>query len=304
MLTVVLHNGLCNRLNALVSAMRLGKKYNKQVNIVWTYTPVRSCIAYHGDKCSFSDIFKNTDILEDKPVEHQRIYEFRYWENKDHVIDLSGDKNVFVNYALYTLISTEDDQSSMFKNFRSIISQPQEFKLDTIGKELGDVMRNDLIPQDQLVEEINNYEKKFFDNMIGIHIRKSDGGFSEYNWKEMSKVLINQSKEWCKKENNGVFLATDDMEMYINFASALGNKLVFYNPPEELCGTKSTSGNKFSNDKYNVLAGFIELNLLSKCNKYIIGTADSTFSVWAMIMNDNDDTKKYLINAVENIPSF
>lgn len=303
-ITVVLHNGLCNRLNALLSVMRLGKKYKKKVNIVWTHTPVRSCIAYHGELCKFSDIFKRNDnILEDAKVDHQKTYEFRYWENKDHVVDVSGDDNVFINYALYTIISSEDDQNSIFKNLRSVIAQPQEFVVDTIGKEFGDVLKYDLQPNDDLKLEIDSNLKNFRENMIGIHVRRSDGGFANYNWKDINKILIQQSKEWCKNETNGVFLATDDMETYINFASALGNKLVIYNPPEVLCNTKSTSGNKFSNDKYNVLVGYIELNLLSHCNKLIVGTADSTFSVCAMLMSDIS-TKKYLINAPENVPSF
>lgn len=303
-ITVVLHNGLCNRLNALLSVMRLGKKYKKKVNIVWTHTPVRSCIAYHGELCKFSDIFKRNDnILEDAKVDHQKTYEFRYWENKDHVVDVSGDDNVFINYALYTIISSEDDQNSIFKNLRSVIAQPQEFVVDTIGKEFGEILKYDLQPNDDLKLEIDSNLKNFCENMIGIHVRRSDGGFANYNWKDINKILIQQSKEWCKNENNGVFLATDDMETYINFASALGNKLVIYNPPEVLCNTKSTSGNKFSNDKYNVLVGYIELNLLSHCNKLIVGTADSTFSVCAMLMSDIS-TKKYLINAPENVPSF
>lgn len=303
-ITVVLHNGLCNRLNALLSVIRLAKKYKKKVNIVWTHTPVRSCIAYHGELCKFSDIFKRNDnILEDAKVDHQKTYEFRYWENKDHVVDVSGDDNVFINYALYTIISSEDDQNSIFKNLRSVISQPQEFIIDSIGQELGDVLKYDLQPNDDLKLEIDSNIKNFRENMIGIHVRRSDGGFANYNWKDINKILIQQSKEWCKIENNGVFLATDDMETYINFASALGNKLVIYNPPEVLCNTKSTSGNKFSNDKYNVLVGYIELNLLSHCNKLIVGTADSTFSVCAMLMSDIN-TKKYLINAPENVPSF
>jgi hypothetical protein len=60
---------------------------------------------------------------------------------------------------------------------------------------------------------------------------------------------------------------------------------------------------KFNNDKFNVLCGVVELFLLSKCNRYIIGTADSTFSVSAMIMADKE-TQKYLFNDVSNLPEF
>lgn len=306
MLTVVLHNGICNRLLPLISTIRLARKSNRKTNIVWTYTPVRSCIAYHGDLCKYEDLFiKSNDILMELSSDiNNKIYEFRYWENKDHVIDISGNDNIFVNYALYTIISTDDDQSTIFKNFKSIIDKPQEIIKDDIAKEFRDILKNDIVPVNELQKEIDHLYKSFYKNMVGIHIRKSDGGFANYNWKEMTKILIKQSKEWCKEDNNnGIFLATDDMDIYIEFASVLGNKMIFYNPPEILCNTKSTSGNKFSNDKYNALTAVVELNLLGKCNKYIIGTADSTFSVCGMLLSE-DETRCFLINDINNIPKF
>ena len=93
------------------------------------------------------------------------------------------------------------------------------------------------------------------------------------------------------------------MDVYIEFASSLGSKLIFYNPPDNLNNSVSTSGNKFSNDKFNVMCAVVELYLLGSCNKMIIGTADSTFSLCAMLMTD-DNVKKFLINSVDNVPSF
>ena len=302
MITVVLHNGLCNRLLPLISCIRLAKKVNSKVFIEWTYTPVRSCIAYHGDLCAISELFNIPSYISNNPsASHERIYEFRYWENKDHVIDVSDNKDVFVNYALYTIISNDDNQNSFLKNLKSVIVNPQEIILDDIAKDLGYILKNDLTPISLLQNEINKVKENFFPNMIGIHIRKSDGGFASYDWKNINKNLIRQLKQWCKNNDNGVFLATDDMDTYIEFASSLGNKLIFYNPPDILNNSKSTSGNKFSNDKFNVMCAVVELYLLGSCNKYIIGTADSTFSLCAMLMTD-DNTKKFLINNVENIP--
>jgi len=305
MITVVLHNGMCNRLLPLISSIRLAEKHNKKVNIIWTYTPVRSCIAYHGELCKFNDLFIKPDnvVLDAIQNDNQIVYEFRFWENKDHVVDEITNQNIFINYALYTIISEQDDKKSIFKNLKSVIVQPQELILDNIGIELGNILKYKLLPIPELQKEIESTFSYFNENMIGIHIRRSDGGFSKYNWKEIIKILVKQCKEWCLKENNGVFLATDDMNTYIEFVSVLGNKLIFYNPPDILCNTKSTSGNKFSNDKYNTLTAVVELYLLGKCNRYIIGTADSTYSVCAMLMS-NEETKKYLINDVINIPKF
>ena len=308
MITVVLHNGLNNRLLPFVSILRLALKTNHKVNVVWTYTPVRSCIAYHGELCKFNDLFKDIDNVSfDNPehIDYQKNFEFRYWENKDHIIDVKGDDNVFVNYALYTIVSTEDNPNSIFVNLKRVIVEPRKFELDYIGEELSEIFKKYIKPIDELQNEIDHYHKLFKKNMIGIHIRKSDGGFSHYKWDDIIKKLLSQTKIWCSDKDNGVFLATDDRNVYVEFASKLGNNLLFYNPPEVLNNTKSTSGpyDKFNNDKFNVLCGVIELFLLSKCNKYIIGTADSTFSVSAMIIADRE-TQKYLINDVSNLPEF
>ena len=304
MITVVLHNGLCNRLLPLISSIRLAKIFNTKVFIEWTYTPVRSCIAYHGDLCAINELFNIPSYISNIPSQsNERIYEFRYWENKDHIIDVSDNKNVFVNYALYTIISTDDNQNSFLKNLKSVIVNPQEIILDDIAKDLGFILKNDLTPISSLQDEIDKVKNSFFKNMIGIHIRKSDGGFASYDWKNIIKLLLKQSKNWCKNEDNAIFLATDDMDVYIEFASSLGSKLIFYNPPDNLNNSVSTSGNKFSNDKFNVMCAVVELYLLGSCNKMIIGTADSTFSLCAMLMTD-DNVKKFLINSVDNVPSF
>lgn len=307
-INVLTFNGLANRLNAIISALRLAKKSNRTLHISWLHTPVRSCLEYIGDFCNFEDIFKVEGFLvnsDDKlPPQFEKNYEFQYWLEKDHIIDIKGTDNIFINYALYTLVSTEDNSDSIFVNLKKYISEPHKVEFDYIGEELADILRNDLKPIDELQTEIDKYHIKFYPNMIGIHVRNSDGGFSKYDWKGIVDKLLVQCKNWCNKnKDNGVYLATDDPEIFIKFASKLGSKLIFYDPPECLANTRSTSSGKFNNDKYNVLCAVVELYLLGKCNKYLIGTADSTFSFCGMLMTSKD-TQKYLVNAPENVPEF
>jgi hypothetical protein len=310
-LNIVVYNGTFNRINVLASAIRLARKSNRKIHMNWTHTPVRSCLAYFGEYCKYEDIFEpienlSIDSFDEKSIKWDATYEYRYWENRDHIVDISKDGNIFVNFALYTLVSTsEEDLRSEFRNFKKYISEPKEFLIDNVGKEIGDILKNEIIPQKCLRDEINKYEQTFFENMIGVHIRKTDGGFENFDWKNMIKTLLDRLEKWCKEDkNNGIYLATDDKDIYIEFVIKLNNRLIFYNPPEVLNNTKSTSSNsKFNNDKYNVLCGVIECYLLSKCNKMIIGTAESTFSACALLMS-NEDTKKYLINNENNIPNI
>lgn len=303
MITVVLHNGLNNRNLPLASVLRLAKKSNRKVNIIWTYTPVRSCLEYKGDLCKFNEIYKNIDnVTIDDPSnkQYQKIYEFKYWDNLDHVIDLSGNDNIFINYALYPIISF-DDKSNILSNTQNTLNTANYLELDDVCYEIGDIMNNVLKPIDELQNEIDNCFKKFKKNMLGLHIRTTDGDFVNYNWNKICDKLMEECEKWLKKDliNNAIFLATDDLNIYIKFLSHFGNSLIFYNPPEKLCNTKSNT--KFNNDKYNVLVGVIELYLLSKCNCYIIGTSKSTFSFCGMLMSKKE-TKKYLINSVDTVP--
>ncbi len=313
--SVVVFNGLCNRLLPIISSIRLArilsssqdKQYN--VNINWVYTPVRSCLTYHGDLCSFSDLYNNNDGIEINKTDiesYSTTYEFQYWLCKDHIIDttIENEGNIFINYALYTLLSNKDDNSSIFCNLKNNIVKPQEIILDNIGKELGIILRQ-FEPRNELQNEINKFQSTFLPNMIGLHLRKSDGGFTSYPWKDIIKVLIPQCQEWCNLDpmNNGIYLATDDVEIFVDFKIKLGNQLRCYEPPKILCGIKSSS--KFNNDKYNVMSAVVELHSFSRCNNYIIGTADSTFSMCAMLMCENfETTKMFLVNNPSNIPKF
>jgi hypothetical protein len=140
--------------------------------------------------------------------------------------------------------------------------------------------------------------------MLGIHIRGSDGGFIDIDWYNIIEKLLIICEKWCSNKDNGVFLTADKFEYFTEF-SKLGTKLFFYFPPKVLENTISIdeSNTKFNNDKYNVLSGLVDMYLLSHCNRYIIGTTDSTFSFCGMLLA-SDTTEKYLINSVTDVENL
>jgi len=213
------------------------------------------------------------------------------------VIDSSGDEDIHTNFGLYTMISHDDDQDSMCKSIRKHIEKSGEIVFDKIAYELGEILRNEFKPVSDLQTEIDKYKAKFKHRMIGIHIRSTDGGFTQIQWGDIVTKLTSLCSNWCKEsKDNGVFLATDNPKYYIEFASKLtSDQFIFYNPPPTLSNTKSTNHtDKFANDKYNVLCALIELHLLGSCHHMIIGTAASTFSVCGMLLAP-PSTKKILI---------
>lgn len=309
-ITVVVHNGLANRLLPLISCYRLAKKSNRKLNIVFNGTPVRSCIRYDGEHCAYYDLFKPCDgIVVDAnlhDIHYERTFNFEYWLNKDMIIDITGDCNIYTNYGLYTMISQDDDQNSICKNLKFVIEKSGPLIFDDIAIELGDILRSDIQPVDELQFEINKYQSRFKKNMVGIHIRSTDGGFTGIKWDAMVQELIQKSLLWCKASlDNGIFLATDNPKYYIDFALKLTtDQFIFYNPPETLCKTKSTNVDKFNNDKFNVLCATIEMQLLGHCHHLIIGTASSTFSVCGMLLAPHETTKILIQNLHDIPPAF
>ena len=307
-ITVVVHNGLGNRLLPLLSCLRLARKSNRKLNIIFNGTPVRSCLMYYGESCKYHDLFESSEEVsiitneENGMINYlaDKIFNFEYWLKKDMIIDISGNDNIYTNYGLYTIVSQEDDLSSIFVKLQRIICEPCELTFDYIGKELGECFRS-LKPVKTLQDEIDKYKVKFYPNMIGFHIRSSDGGFLNIKWDEIVKKIISICEKWCSlSKDNGVFLATDNPKYYVDFVCKL-KQFVFYDPPEILCNTKSST--KFNNDKYNVLSALVEIHLLGSCNHTIVGTVDSTFSICSMLLAGKN-TKKYLINDVSNIPEI
>ena len=278
--------------------------------MVFNGTPVRSCIRYDGAPCKYYDLFeRNDNILVDSDttgIHYDRSFDFEYWLNKEMIIDVTGDGHVYTNYGLYTIIGTEDDSTSMCKLLRNVIEKPGKLVFDSIALELGNILREDIKPVKELQREITNYKQnRFKKNMVGLHIRSTDGGFVGIKWDKMVQELIRRCLVWCKKSlDNGIFLATDNGTYYIDFASKLTtDQFVFYNPPDVLCGTESTNVDKFNNDKFNVLCATVEMYLLGECNRGIIGTASSTFSVCGMLIGSHfPNTTNYLITSLDNIP--
>ena len=204
------------------------------------------------------------------------------------------------------MISHDDNQNSMCKSIRQYIEQSGQIMFDDIAYELGGILHSQFKPIAELQGEIDKYTAKFKSNMIGFHIRSTDGGFTQIQWGEIVNKLIVLSTNWCKaSKDNGVFLATDNPKYYIEFASKLtSDQFIFYNPPPVLSNTKPTnSSDKFANDKYNVLCALIEIHLLGSCHHMIVGTSASTFSVCGMLLAP-PTTKKILLKKEEDVPSL
>jgi hypothetical protein len=178
-------------------------------------------------------------------------------------IFLEYDVNVDEDYKDYTL-DVKDNNDGIFENY-SLYEFRQIFKQLKPNKKILDIIQENL--------------KEFTDNMIGIHIRRTDGDFIKIKWNEVDNMLITKIEDMIKKEKNlKIFLATDSKETQDKYSEHFGDKLLSYIPEED----------KFNNNRFNVICGVIDLFLLSKCNKMLIGTVGSSFSITAGLLGEAD----------------
>jgi hypothetical protein len=122
-ITIILGNGLCNRLIPLISVIRLAKKSNRKINLIFYAPPRRSCMLYYGDKCNFYDLFqRDNDLFTDtsRDITYNKFYMFPYQIDKDKnaKIDISENDNIHINYVTFSILSEEDDNNTMFMDLK------------------------------------------------------------------------------------------------------------------------------------------------------------------------------------------
>lgn len=283
---ITLHNGLGNRLLPMMSILRFARDVNEKMYIHWTGTPCRSLMNIEGnDLVEFYDIFKKVDDIEVISEEDIRKidqekgsvkYYFHYDNKEPHVLyPIDKHKNTFVFMAILPVLrESEKELSNKYKFHNPMYGY---FEQDEWYNEVSQYFRSVLKPVTPLDRIINVYFKKFKQNMIGIHLRKTDGGFTEMNWNEIDKHIIDRIKEWFSNNTSlGVFLATDCKDTTKKFKNEFGNKLLTFDPHED----------KHKNNAFNTRCAVIDMFLLSKCNKLIVGTFGSTFGLCSAMLSE------------------
>jgi hypothetical protein len=246
----------------------------RSVRCYWTPNPGRSYFEYEGE-CSFLDLFEPVDNLEffsesqfmgEIDGKAFNFYNFYFVNNPDYVVDINSKEGIFIYNSFCTMYTKEDGSHNMRElgcselsdAFTSFISSYKQF-----FKELK--------PIEQLQNSINSAVYSFTDKMIGVHIRRSDGGFAYKNWHESDALLVDKVKS-CISNGYSVFLSCDDPR----YETVFGDKNVIIN----------RQSGKYNNDKTNSMSAVVDMYLLSRC-PVIIGTYDSTFSMVSYFLSEN-----------------
>lgn len=273
-IALFLHNGMGSRLLPLISCVRFAREAKKQVVCYWSENPGKQSFPYEGD-ISFTELFEPLESVEfvryDTFIDNYPgsvTYDLKYRKGDKVVIDLHTSDTIFIMRAVEPLFSTDEYYYNFFNiNYNRLSDES-----------LNDYIRSyrfflkELKPVPSIQKRIKKVYEKFENkNMIGLHIRRSDGVFLGSEWSEADNALIEMGKKWIS-QGYTIFLATDDPK----YETVFGEEGVIINNSEY----------KYRNNTDNTIHAVVDMYLLSYC-PYIIGTEGSAFSLFSYLLSNN-----------------
>ena len=273
------HSGLNNKLVPLLGLLRIAKKENRQLKCLWGND------AYINKSLfSFNDLFESIDNLEFITIQeyvnlfnnqNTKIYN-RSGSDRDRsgIIYNNNKNDVVLFHKVVHLISYKDD--NVIGNY---VPYPRICKeITPIINELREIVKL-LKPVEKIQNKINNTIENFKNtNVIGLHIRTTDGGFTDIPSKDVFGFINN-----LLEENNGskIYISCDTLALENEIKKTFTNNILYFT---------NSFGDDYS-EKYNrsswgTMNAVCEMFILSKCNKFY-GTPGSslTFMVW-LLRND------------------
>jgi hypothetical protein len=240
--------GLCNRLRAIASAISLAEASNNKVHVIWEMS--REC------NSRFSDLFE-------LPAEIYRLTELNSSSeiaafNSRMPQLFSRYQNCYIGQNLIGQIVNQQDWFTLTSKFRHLyISTWNSFFLPS-----SRLPFHVFIPRKHIrkVIEANN-----FDNMIGIHIRRSDN--KEAIFHSPNEGFVEQINTEIKTDDKlEFFLATDEPSVQTELVKEFPGRIVTH---------KKSSLDR--NDSKAIRDAVIDLFSLASCRK-LIGSYYSSFS--------------------------
>ena len=271
------HSGLNNKLIPLFSLLRIAKKENKSIKCYWGNDAYLSKSLFN-----FYDLFENI-----KEIESISLSEFsKEFYNRNNIIYNKSGSDRDRNEIIY---STNNRNSVFFKIVHMI-----SYKSDNIiGKyvpyvrektfksliidEIREVMK-DLKPKKDILNKIN-FDLFKNNKILGLHIRTTDGGFTDIPKNNIFDYITNFLK------NNPlykIYISCDNFQIEQKIIEKFTDKIYYLTNP---FGNKYTD--KFNRSTYGTKNAICEMFSLSKCTKFV-GTPGSSFSFMSWLLRNDD----------------
>ena len=252
-ITLVPTAGLCNRMNAITSGICYKEKHKDvKLQIYWEKTP--DCCAY------FTDLFEPIPDYDIKPL--KKFYLKTGKKNNLFLPDIL--KKIHFDAYYYGASYDRMNFDSIIQNNKNIyISAYNAFTPFGLTSSLGKMF----IPIDKLQKRISRITGQYNDNVIGIHIRRTDNAPAIKN-NPLTKFTTLMDKEIQLNKDIRFYLATDSEEVKNELKEKYGNKIM--SMPMSL--TRNTL--------QGMQDAIVDLYCLGS-TKRIIGCTNSTYSLMA-----------------------
>lgn len=283
-----IESGMGNRILPLISAIRLAQKSNRKLYIYWgikamgRYVETKHVKKWNGRPHKFTDFFENDPSLFTEITKQQ-------FEKAKNNKSCKRYRNTSTHTSVVTQLDLDRFDILWFNN----IWFPLALKSDDINEYIPYPRILTPLPVGDFISSLRNYAKmlkvtpelkqkikeqttQFPDNIVGVHIRSTNGGFLTKRFTHLIPLL---DTFLAKNPDYKIFLAADTQSRENEFKSHFKDKLIVYNEP--INGQQ----HKRSNTIAGVKNGMIDMFLLSKCTK-LIGTGESSFSFMAWIFGN------------------
>lgn len=249
--------GLANRMRALASAYTLARRVGIGLTAVW--------FKDWALNAPFNTLFQHVE-REDIIIREATTCDYL-------VFDRPRKKNLFIPRFFQRILF---DDSLYEKQITPLCKQ--QFDFDVWAKQ-GEVymasytgfqkydyalLRKLFVPQHDINDAIASFSKRFSENTVGVHIRRTDNAASILQ--SPTELFIEAiDREIARNKETTIFLATDSEEVKGEMRSRYGGRVLTSN---EKADRNSIAGIK---------GGIIDMYTLSKTNK-IYGSFQSSFS--------------------------
>lgn len=261
-ITLVPYAGLCNRLNAIASALAYKDKYpDTELTILWQKR--RHC------NCRFKDLFKQLP-LQYTPVK-ELILQFKDIPGAPYNLNLPQKfRHLWYDYSFLPSDSADEFDELTKDKRRIYVYKDNRFCREVISHSLAKIF----VPTDELQSRIDEITKDWNGKVVGLHIRRTDNVASIKN-SPMEYFYEVIEKELMKDSEIRFYVATDDEGVKNDLRSRYGVRIITI----PLCLKR--------NSLRGMKDAVVDLYCLgSTCRIY--GSAHSTYSTFAAKLFDRN----------------
>jgi hypothetical protein len=268
--------GLCNRLRVIDSAIALAKQNHSYVHVIWQMNADLNC--------KFEELFE-------LPARIDKIEQIKTSDNLSRAIEkiyrtkIGGFiHSLYLKYVLksfdlvlsYDLMQSYHDRNYQGCNFSEMTVAKRSYITTFHSFYTSERPFGDFVPVERLQQIINEHSQNF-DNVIGVHIRRTDNRQS-LAYSSTPEFIELMQAEIRKDGNTRFFVATDSQIEEDNLKRIFPGRIVTYQK-------KSLD----RNDPDAIQDAVVDLYCLSKCRK-LIGSYYSSFTDTAHQINGIDYT--------------